>query len=238
MTGLSTARLPLSRRALPVTGHVELWLTNLADIPLLEEPASGGHRQQQQALKVRQRFFLRLLLGSYLGCPGKEIRFEFGVNGKPCLAEGLATGGAQFNLSHSGNWLAVAVARDLAVGVDIECRRELPRAEPLARRFLSSAEACAVAGQTDPARSERFLSLWCRREALVKAMGASVVANLGRIALDPIGGHALSLPAEWPDAAEWTLLEPALPPELIGALAVPSTGQIVRTLVLECREPG
>ncbi|MFP4276781.1 MAG: 4'-phosphopantetheinyl transferase family protein [Wenzhouxiangella sp.] len=237
MSGQTMATLPLARRALPDQGRVDVWVSDLGQLPLA---GPGGnmlpsHRRSQR--KLRQRFVLRLLLGSYLGCPGKAVQFERGPSGKPALAASLAGSGLRFNLSHSGDWLAVAVGRDMDLGVDIEYLRELPRADALAQRFLSPAEAQAVASLDQPARSQRFFDFWTRREALVKAMGASMVASLGQIRLDPASGRPLALPAGWPALADWTLDRPAWPAALIGALAVPGPLAGCATICLDCRGP-
>ncbi len=242
MNELIPFSLPLTRRALPAPGLVELWISDLADFPLAGDQPPAGRQERRRALRLRQRFLVRLLLGSYLNRPGKDIRFEYGKAGKPALVAELAASELQFNLSHSGSWLALAVSRTTPVGVDIECRRELPRASALARRFLSAAEAQTIADLPEPERSERFLVLWSRREALVKAMGVSVIASLESIELDPACGQPRVLPPAWPDILAWTLLGPALPPPLIGALALPDAGQRVETRVLDCgsmaRSPG
>lgn len=227
--------LPLGRRALPAPGQVELWVSDLADFPLVGNQVHPGWQERRQALKFRQRFLLRLLLGSYLDCPGKDVRFRQGAAGKPELIPELALSGLQFNLSHSGDWLAIAVARDAAVGVDIECRRELPRAGALAKRFFSRTEAQCIADLAEPARSGRFLALWSRREALIKTMGARAITSLGHIELDPACGQPVALPTDWPAIPDWTLLEPGLPSMLIGALAVAHPRHAVETMVLEWR---
>jgi 4'-phosphopantetheinyl transferase len=233
MSELKVVPLPLDRRPLPTAGKVDLWISNLAAFPLAVGQTPPGTHARAQSLKFRQRFLLRLLLGSYLDCPGKGIRFEYGAAGKPALTADLAASGLQFNLSHSGDWLAIAVTQGSAVGVDIECRRELPRASALARRFLSAPEAQLIDDLAEPTRSARFLTLWARREALVKAIGGSVVASTASIALDPADGRPLTLPSDWPVPSDWTLLEPRLPAALVGALALPQLGQTVETKVLE-----
>lgn len=233
MSDLIAEQLPLGRRRLPDAGLAELWLTNVAAFPLTGDHAPSGRQERRRVLRFRQRFVLRLLLGSYLGRPGKDIRFDYGPSGKPELIAELAASGLCFNLSHSGDWLAVALARDHAVGVDIECRRELPRSAALARRFLSPAEAQFIFDLDEPDRSARFLALWSRREALVKAMGASVVASLGSLELDPRDGHPRKLPAQWPGRSSWSLCKPGLPAELVGAIAVAAPGWTVSTRVLE-----
>src|SRR5689334_5001992 len=47
------------------------------------------------------RAALRGLLGVALAVNPKEVRFDYGVRGKPSLAADLASSGLRFNLSHS-----------------------------------------------------------------------------------------------------------------------------------------
>ncbi len=228
-------RLPVRPRPLPATGVMELWLTNLSFLALAEVGAAGGRVEQVRSRKLRQRFVLRLLLGSYLGCPGKDVRIQRGAHGKPELVPGSARPSLQFSLSHSGDWLAVAVTRDQALGVDIERQRELPRALALARRFLSGAEAERIESLPEPDRAQLFFRLWSRREALIKAMGSSLAESLSEIELDPDRLIPTRLPSGWPQPAHWQFADPALPVGLVGALVTfPQPCRLV-TLELDCR---
>src|SRR5699024_6362856 len=79
-------RLPLGRRPLPPAGQADVWLIDLEELPL-DTPGSGITRRQRiMQRRIRQRFFLRLLLSTYLGCPGKDIRLTRSGRGKPALA--------------------------------------------------------------------------------------------------------------------------------------------------------
>ncbi|MEM7495279.1 MAG: 4'-phosphopantetheinyl transferase, partial [Myxococcota bacterium] len=67
-----------------------------------------------------------------------DWRFESGVHGKPALVDPPAP--LTFNVSHSRERLACAVALDLPLGVDLEYRhpdRELMR---VARRYFQREE--------------------------------------------------------------------------------------------------
>ena len=66
-------QLPLKRRALPRHGHLELWLTDLAELPLDAGPTGLTRRERVLKQRIQQRFILRLLLGSYLGISGQGI---------------------------------------------------------------------------------------------------------------------------------------------------------------------
>ncbi len=227
--------LPLGQRAVPASNTVELWVSDLTDLPVGDNPVEGSSRARRQALRLRQQFILRLLLGSYLACPGKDVRFDRGTSGKPRLVSRLAkTTGLTFNASHSGQWLAIAIGCDVEVGIDIERQREMSRVSALAKRFLSEPEAERVVGLPEPERSDVFLKLWTRREALVKAMGSSIFTCLKQIQLDPVNGRILNLPSGWRSAQSWSLTAPDLPDSLVGALAAPSGGVRVETFILNC----
>lgn len=239
MNELERVSLPLGRRRPPQTGVIEVWLCHLAEFPLgpaIEDEAGKSYRQ---AMRFRQRFVLRLLLGSYLDCPGKAIRFKRGPAGKPRLVSSFADKlRLEFNVSHSGDWMAVAVASDLSLGIDIEIGRELRRASALAQRFFSAEEAKWILNLPEADRSEAFFQLWTRREALVKAMGAGLLTSLKELELEPGSGRPVGLPGPWPSVTRWYLAQLDLPEGLIAAVAAPRPDVSVRGYCLDCSAHG
>ena len=120
---------------------------------------------------------LRILAARELRETPSALRWDRGPYGKPALAapwSGLSTG-----LSHSADLVAVAIAADRAVGVDIQCLAPGPNVVALSARFYPPAEAAYVAdGRDEAARADRFTRLWCRKEAVVKAAGGRLWPNL------------------------------------------------------------
>jgi phosphopantetheinyl transferase len=97
-----------------------------------------------------------------------DWRFETNAWGKPAVsAPGLAAM-PHFNLSHSGDAIALAVS-DADIGVDIEGLRPLRNADGLARHVLHPRELAWLDAQ--PARLPAFFRLWTLKEALLKAAG-------------------------------------------------------------------
>jgi len=97
------------------------------------------------------------LIAERMGCPPDELRLEESADGKPYVVDG-----PPFNVSHSGDWVAVAVAAGGAVGVDIECVRPVkPR---VARRVFGTAELMP----------DEFTRRWAIAEACVKADGRGI----------------------------------------------------------------
>ncbi len=116
----------------------------------------------------------RRILAARLGVRPEEIRWRRGPHGKPELVDG-----PQVNLSHSGGLAALVVGGERPVGVDIE---ELsPRLRParMAARFYPADEAAYVAESDSPADAlDRFVRLWVRKEACVKAAGGRIFRGL------------------------------------------------------------
>src|SRR5690554_2602598 len=105
---MKTVRLPIRSLQLPAGRAVDVWLTDLDELPLDPGPVDDGSRRVRvQRQRIRQQFIVRLLLGAYLGCPGKAVKLVRGARGKPRLGIRHADQGLEFNLSHSGGWLAV-----------------------------------------------------------------------------------------------------------------------------------
>jgi len=147
------------------TRAVDLWT-----IPLTREcPAHLSEDEVVRASRfrfdpdrirwIRARSSLRLILAGYEGGDPAELVFRYGKHGKPAL---LAATGLEFNLSHSGDWAMVAVARSVPVGVDIERIRANVDMAALLRRL----------GETElPQAEPELYRAWARREARTKAEG-------------------------------------------------------------------
>lgn len=224
----------METRHLPLTGipalnlaEVHVWYARPGELAL---PALvlGGHRDcresrrsRLQTMRMQQRFLLRLLLGGYLGCPGRDVRLVRNAAGKPMLDSpdgAAAASDLAFNLSHAGDWLAIAVARGLEPGIDIESLRRALRWRRLAQRWFPLSEARAVECAESPARE--FLRRWTAREAMIKAMGDTLAASLARIQLDSVDAdRPMQCPEHWPPASSWSLRHPVGPEDLEVCLA-------------------
>jgi 4'-phosphopantetheinyl transferase len=97
-----------------------------------------------------------------------------GQHGRPRLpGSGLAA-----SISHSGDVIAVALTDGLPVGVDVEAigARDYT---PLVPRVCTAAEAPHV-------RTARaFCTLWCRKEAVLKATGEGLRAPMSQLSVTP-----------------------------------------------------
>lgn len=87
-------------------------------------------------------------------------------NGKPVLLEADMP---YFNLSHSGDYVALAVS-DEAVGIDIQ--KKVSLSEQIAKRFFNAAEAAMCEDiQCDTEKADMLCKLWTIKESYIKLTG-------------------------------------------------------------------
>lgn len=84
-----------------------------------------------------------------------------------------------FNLSHSGGFVAVALGEG-QVGIDLQDVNTDFDPIPLADRFFSPEEAASIRQATKAERLDLFFALWTRKEALGKAFGRGLADTLGK----------------------------------------------------------
>lgn len=160
------------------------------DIRGAEELLSPAEREAADSYRagrardefVLTRAILRWLLGSYTGLSPLEVplRPDGPSRGtKPRLEPEL---GLRFNLSHTTGLALVAVS-DEEVGVDLERIDDEASLGELEGVLLSPAEAEG----SGTMRSAEMLATWCRKEAVLKALGLglSVSPTLLTIELPP-----------------------------------------------------
>ncbi len=226
----------LEPRSLPLTGvpalrsrEAHVWTMRLENLPVMERVAPVRRIDALRQRRMGQRFVLRLLLGAYLGVPGRDVVLSRTDAGKPVLAEPHADTELAFNLSHAGALLAVAVARGVAIGVDIESRDRRVRTAALARRCFSDAESRRIVALGDDAARTEFLRRWSVREAVIKAWGGTVAEHLAGVVPSPSDpGRLQRLPPGWGDPGGWDVREITGDAAAIGFLAAPGALTAVR----------
>ena len=142
-----------------------------------QEKAARFHREADRHSSIAARGALRLLLSGYTGVPASDIAFEYSENGKPHV-EGSDI---DFNVSHSGEWVVLAIGRSRNIGVDIEMiNRELD-VMAIASRYFTPEEIARIENSED--RHAEFFQLWARKEAYVKACGSTLFRELRSFAI-------------------------------------------------------
>jgi 4'-phosphopantetheinyl transferase len=99
----------------------------------------------------------------------------------------------RFNLSHSGDWVLIAIDEKRAVGVDVEAIRPNMAAIDDFRGVLAPEEQGWLDQLPTTERAQAFARTWVRKEAYVKAIGEGMSRDLKSIAIvdGPDGEAAL-----------------------------------------------
>jgi 4'-phosphopantetheinyl transferase len=190
---------------LPPDGTADVWWARRQDAAdrhagLLDETERrrwAAYRREAD----RERFLAgcalaKTALARYTGQRPADVRFDrtCGQCGEPHGKPVLVGGGLEHSVAHSGDLVAVAVAR-APVGVDVEQLGGRPRPlsgdgdpEALARLVLSAAEQAALARVPPAGRARAFLVAWTRKEAVTKATGDGLRAAFSDVVVAADGG--------------------------------------------------
>lgn len=142
-----------------------------------EEVTRLGQFKRQQAADqfLTGRALLRSTFGELLARNPRALQLQHSAEGKPSLRD---NDGWHFNLSHSSDWVALALSRDGEVGVDIESSARRNNIDGIAERFFRPEESAWLQSLPEIQRREKFFQLWTVKEATVKALGRGIADTL------------------------------------------------------------
>jgi 4'-phosphopantetheinyl transferase len=177
------ARKPEPARALE-SGHIHIWIWQVDASPLSAEECLGLSAEEQQRAQrflreehrarwARAHLGMRSVLASYTGSSARDLSIQTGPHGKPHLDPERQL---HFNLSHSGGWCALGIAREIELGVDIEEYRPVERG--VWRKVLTAEEWQEMGTVPEAEQESAFFRCWTRKEALGKADGRGIASQL------------------------------------------------------------
>jgi 4'-phosphopantetheinyl transferase len=169
--------------------------------------------RSQQSLAVRD-LLINLLYSQFNTDVASSWTLDKTETGKPYL---LGEHAPFISMSHSGNWCASAVANTSQIGVDIEvvkCRDW----ESYSREVLHPTEAQWVMAVDGKERDIRGLICWCRKEAIVKALGLDVSTVFTEIGFCA-EGNLIALPSALGVINEWALYTQVIQEQIVVAVA-------------------
>jgi 4'-phosphopantetheinyl transferase len=182
----------------------------------------------------RDRFLVgcalaKTVLAGYTGRRPQDVRFNRTCRrcGEPHGKPAVDGGGPEHSVTHSGDLVAVAVARS-AVGVDVEHADGRARPlggdgdpERLGRLVLADDERAALAAADPAIRARAFLVAWTRKEAVTKATGDGLGVSFKDVVVSPAGQPPRLLAWPYPQAPEdVSLFDLDVQPGYVAALAV------------------
>ncbi len=130
---------------------------------------------------IAGRLLLREVLAAACGCEPEETQFDHGPFGKPYLTGHEEHTGLEFNLSHSGGYVGLALSHERPVGLDLEHHAmsdEKPYLE-MARRFFHPEETIFLTACSPGVElRHQFYRIWTKKEAYAKAQGSGLQIGL------------------------------------------------------------
>jgi 4'-phosphopantetheinyl transferase len=208
------------------TDELHVWKAALSDgIPINEEILAADERvrlrrfhfERDRKMFLLARGLLRWLIGGYVDITPKEVEFSYTEYGKPFLTATEGKTDLEFNLSHSGEIVLVAVTRSTPVGVDVEQIRPISDMDQIAARFFSASERQDLDSLSGSERVDAFYRCWTRKESVIKAYGEGLSMPLDSFRVSLLPGEPARLLRSL-DRRHWWLLD--LQPEQGYAAAV------------------
>ena len=146
----------------------------------------GFRFQADKDLCIVSDMLLRQVLSEKTGIDPKALIFGLSENGKPYLE----SPDCHFNISHSGDMVALAVNSEHPVGIDIE--KIKPVSARIAKRVFSEEDSRFVFessvipdGQLEDREALlRFFKVWTYKEAFVKMTGEGISDNIKNYSYD------------------------------------------------------
>lgn len=172
----------------------------------------GTYRQDPD----RERFLLgrallRLFAGDILGVQPQAVPLQFTSTGKPVITDC----GLHFNVSHSGDVVALAFA-ERPVGIDVEAIAEAVPWEAMTIAF-SPNERAQLSRLAGDERRRGFYEIWARKEALLKADGRGLHDDLPSV--ETMRSDGSWHPTVRLGEATFRLVAIAAPPGAVAAVA-------------------
>jgi len=162
---------------------------------------------------------LRDILARYLHREPGQLNFSVNDHGKPALHDHEL----EFNLSHSGDFVLVAITQERKVGVDVERIRQGISSQVIARQYFSKSEVAEYQALPPEERKTAFFTCWTRKEAYIKAHGLGLSLTLDSFDVSLTPKEPAIIRATRPDpheAARWILHSPEVDSRYVSAVAV------------------
>lgn len=230
------------------TGCVHLWIGDVFDcaasmctdlmLSSEERIIAGGLRfRMDRSRYVATRAVLRQVLSGYLGMEPDQVNLRKDQHGKPYLDEATNARSITFNMSHSGDYIAVAVGCEHENGVDIQLIDTNVNFLDIARLQFSAHEYHALLSHLPGERRAAFFRGWCRKEAYSKALKQGLARPLSSYDVSLRGDEQPVLLNDSLDAqadAVWTIwpITELRNLDIEGAIAVRRQVRHVRTFDL------
>jgi 4'-phosphopantetheinyl transferase len=212
--------------------EVHIWSARLPSKPASDFDSALSDTERDRAYRFRfsndrwayvfSHAVLRNVLSQYLDCSPSDLQFGVSIFGKPFLAKEMGRT-PEFNLSHAGSIVLVALSADRLIGVDVEEIRPMDDFGLIAESHFTSSEHAFISRHPPADRERAFFRCWTRKEAYIKAVGKGLSLALNSFdTLIACGqpGRQLAGRPDAPHVAKWWLADLDVPEGYMAAVAV------------------
>ncbi|SDE78974.1 4'-phosphopantetheinyl transferase [Pricia antarctica] len=184
---------------------------------------------KDRTVYILARGLLRILSGRYLNKIPKKIKFDYGEYGKPGYK---FQNPIAFNISHSGNMIVMAFARNCEIGVDIEKIKDDFDVIDIAHHFFSPDEIQTLKALPEQEQVYGFYRCWTRKESFIKAKGSGLSFPLTSFSVSLDVDYAELLRTDWDstEKKEWQLFTFTTTKDYLGALSVKGNVESIRQM--------
>ena len=165
------------------------------ELQQLEQVLSLQELQHSETLKkqINKKCYIiakaqiRLLLSEQVESKAAQLQFYNNKHGKPILKQDSNAAIINFNISHSGSQILIAISKQGYVGIDIEHLERKGKANYLniAKRFFHPDELQFLQQCSEAQYKKVFFHIWTCKEAVVKALGYGIGFGLDKFCVQP-----------------------------------------------------
>jgi 4'-phosphopantetheinyl transferase len=177
---------PEAPHAVPAVGECHVWLVPVRPRPSWEPLLDGAERARAERFAmsparhtfVTSRGAQRLIGAHYLGIPPEAVTVARGCphcgaqHGRPRFPGAPV----DYSVSHTDDWVALAVVSAGLVGTDLEALGSLRDPDTLANAILTPEEHPLFTAVPRPDRALWLLTAWTRKESAMKLTGLGLQA--------------------------------------------------------------
>ena len=173
---------------------------------------------------IKTRAALRSIVGREAGLPPRDITFHYNSWGKPSVAVVGQHPSVDFNVSHTKGLSAIALARGVAVGIDVEPYRPCPDRIRIAADVFGLEVAQQLLAVDFARQDAVFLGLWTAGEAFIKARGLGFAGMNGKVPVRLAGNGSDCVVLRDDLKGRWSLKALELGDEFVGHVIVGTDG--------------
>lgn len=206
---------------IPISEAKQEWIEILHDSEQERVIKMIRHKDRRRSLVSFA--FLRLVLSQYLSIDPAALEIARICNccGKPHGKPQLKTHpDLQFSVSHSEDWVVIALTKNSPIGVDIEQMDPTKQYQELVYEVFTMEEQARLSSLA--IEGNVFLTTWTRKEALVKAIGKGLEIPLRSFEVSGWGEEPMLIKGfhqePWVEDLSWFQMDQEAP--IIGTIAV------------------